>query len=324
MPSCTYARRRAPLNRHSTSEISINKPACCRTIETGTFSDFEDHRVHSDVPETTKQSSGMEWFLWIAPKVCEDGITTFPFMSLPKELRLNVYEHLLCPDTLQISSRQLRSAEPESYIYHPRYHAAPVKGLEGTSNDWKHPAILQTCKQVYNEAAPLLHRPRQLKLVPFHIFPHTARTHTLDEDLPSKGIIFPPDLLKDIFVQGKLHIELNLWSWFPETARSHCRGFTRHLNEDFCAREISIWINVRGLENALCIGPSVFNFVIADQLAILDVWREGLKRAHLAHNVEIWYTNGLGSLAVWKKKRGGEWKCYQKDLGFGDRRKSCA
>lgn len=47
-------------------------------------------------------------------------------------------------------------------------------------------------------------------LVPFQMSPGTACLHTLDEELPSKSIVIPADLLKDVFVRGNLHIELDL------------------------------------------------------------------------------------------------------------------
>lgn len=101
----------------------------------------------------------------------DDKVDTFPFLELPKDLRLEVHQRLLIPEALRIYSEcslALRSngrraggnvdKSKDSATYYGNHQ------LHWPDREWLHPAILCTSKQVYVEPICTLYRPNTLNI----------------------------------------------------------------------------------------------------------------------------------------------------------------
>lgn len=81
-----------------------------------------------------------------------------PFLELPFELRLEIYEYLLCsPDDIIISSRRR-----QIYWYRPQL---PTCELRRLPHRMPHVELLRTCKQVNSEATPIVYRKNRFLVV---------------------------------------------------------------------------------------------------------------------------------------------------------------
>ena len=86
---------------------------------------------------------------------------TFNFMGLPKELRLCIYEHLLQPATIEMFSY-----DSPSVVGMANHEIAKTAFYASTFGKILTPAILRTCKAVFDEAQATLYAPKVLDLHP--------------------------------------------------------------------------------------------------------------------------------------------------------------
>ncbi|GAB1740592.1 hypothetical protein NU219Hw_g5687t1 [Hortaea werneckii] len=88
--------------------------------------------------------------------------TTFPFESLPAELRLMVYERVFCRSCTMVSSAHTSGMENATWKHSSNVHSQqPVKrpgvALDGTRPEPRCMSLLLTNRQIYTEARPFLY-----------------------------------------------------------------------------------------------------------------------------------------------------------------------
>jgi len=85
-------------------------------------------------------------------------------LELPPELREPVYAELLTPIGVEIRANDAprTTGTPASTVATTRFHGRAFREDAETL----HPAILRTCRKIYQEAEPLLYKPRVLRISP--------------------------------------------------------------------------------------------------------------------------------------------------------------
>lgn len=277
--------------------------------------------------------------------------TTFPFQWLPKELRLEIYEYILKPEYLMITSKWSSGLRAKSITAQmqisgtdePVYYAKGVH--DGKEEKTLYPAILRTCNQIHAEAKTILYRPETLILSPLmmplkpkrHAEANIFRHHS-PGTVPLSPLTIPvtpkrhaekrrqlpvqPSALSAIHRLEALQIDIKLHADTNGEALVHWKSIAQHLNSSLVARSITINVQVCWYELAVARPPIQGDVprttrAMAEQLAIFRLLRDALGGARYAEQVRICYDSQGMSRVNWTKDRGGEWREEKKGVrGF--------
>ncbi|KAI0117060.1 hypothetical protein F4814DRAFT_415057 [Daldinia grandis] len=167
------------------------------------------------------------------------------FFRVPLELRLEIYEYLLCsPDDIIVSSRRRQ-------IYWCRPHRSTCE-LRRLPHRMPHVELLRTCKQVNSEATPILYRknrflvalPYMVPFCPTNFFLWSLRRSTMS-NVTSISFVFACrdncPLWLDLcpIIQGNF-IDLKKWTTtgpqlvklcFPYYSQSHWLPLSRRIRD---------------------------------------------------------------------------------------------
>lgn len=232
---------------------------------------------------------------------------SFPFLSLGTDIRLMIYEELLRPEKTSISSRETSQRQGGP----PTYRANTSSEGRG---DPVETAILRTCKQIYNEAKDVLHRPRHLNLVPLQICSNgPIPDYGGLQRRISRHITIDPAALGAMHKLESLNLRLNMHGGEAEEELVHSRGLARQLPPDLVVQRITFVINVEKLQpylrrKSIKMDSKKLSDALEAQIAVLRMWRDALANAHRAQYAEIRYERSGGKAGVvCKRERGEKW-----------------
>lgn len=239
-----------------------------------------------------------------------DDTSSFPFMKLPKDVRKRIYDTVLKPEELTVTSCA-KGMEEVGPVPEPVYIArAWSRDDRPVPNKT---ALLCVCRQINDEAKAILYHPSKLTLRPLS-YPLELR-----KLVPA----FPLSKLYGMRNLDTPEIKLALSGNCPTQTYRHSCGLAEQLQKDLAVRRIVLVVEVAPSQNQLASirGPdrrSLRRFDVLECVLLFELWRVCVPNEPSVEQAEVRYTLHRTPVIVWKKVRSGKWRVEATDQWLFD------